>query len=245
MNGLNITDLPTERHYCRKANNDFWLDWTKGRIESFVNRFEDNFCLIFYQDAPPYDYYAVPYSVIKSKEIDSHMHAKRNRWNGSIDNHFLIIRKAPLESIKIDVTKYYNNYQDDFSQLTGMESRQSVNRHSLQNLPLGLSPNGETFHQRSNSPDGWLYVITNPSWPDWVKIGVTRDLSARLSTYNTGSPYPEVDYRFFSYIFHENARFIEKEIHTSLSDLTGNSHSNEWYRMKPDDAYSMVVRACQ
>ena len=30
--GLNISDLPKDRHYCRRANKDnFWLDWTKNK----------------------------------------------------------------------------------------------------------------------------------------------------------------------------------------------------------------------
>jgi len=243
--GLNIANLPENRHYCRKANTDFWLDWTKGRIDSFVKKYGDDFCLIFYQDAPPYDYYAIPYWYIMNNNLNNHIHAKRNRWNGSIDKHQLIVRKAPLESIKIDVSEYYNNFDE-------MKSHNQVtlpNRFTIssvnQRLPLGLASLGETFYRRSNSPEGWLYVITNPSWTNWVKIGITRDLTARLSTYNTGSPYDSVNYEYFDYIFDENARDIEQKIHKKLSYLREKTHSNEWYKLLPEDALEIIQNECK
>jgi hypothetical protein len=35
---------------------------------------------------------------------------------------------------------------------------------------------------------GYIYVITNPAWEGYYKIGLTVNLSKRLSTYQTASP---------------------------------------------------------
>ena len=37
-------------------------------------------------------------------------------------------------------------------------------------LPTGLPPNGETLFTRSSNPEGWLYIIKNPMWPDWIRV---------------------------------------------------------------------------
>ena len=62
-------------------------------------------------------------------------------------------------------------------------------------LPLGLKPDGESLIKRSNSSKGWLYVLSHPSFEGWIKIGKTRNLSSRLSSYNTGTPNRNSHYK--------------------------------------------------
>ena len=35
---------------------------------------------------------------------------------------------------------------------------------------------------------GFIYIITNPAWPNWCKIGLTINLQKRLNGYNTHAP---------------------------------------------------------
>ena len=49
---------------------------------------------------------------------------------------------------------------------------------------------------------GYLYIITNENFPGWVKVGVTKDLDARLNNYQTASPHR--NYRLVYSIFHPN-----------------------------------------
>jgi hypothetical protein len=52
-----------------------------------------------------------------------------------------------------------------------------------------------------------LYVISNPAWPGWYKIGKAKDCKDRLNQYNTASPYRDyiIDYQ----ISVENAHLFE------------------------------------
>ena len=242
--GLNISDLPKDRHYCRRANKDnFWLDWTKNKMEKYEKKYKGNFFLIFYQSLPPYNYYAIPFTIIKEQINDSHLRNKGETtkvWNGTIDEHKLRITKEGLSPIIIDVSKYYNNYIE----LSDSDNLMLPNLFSFpqprKKVPIGLIPDGETFFRRSNSPDGWIYVITNSSWDNWVKIGVTRDLHSRRGNYNTGAPYQEVYYEFFDYIYHEKAREIERLIHDKLSHLRHENQSKEWYNMTPSEAMEKI-----
>jgi hypothetical protein len=111
-------------------------------------------------------------------------------------------------------------------------------------LPIGLPPNGETLFTRSNTPDGWLYVVSNPKWPDWVKIGITRNLSKRLSSYNTGAPTEDVYFKFDYHRFHDYAREIEREIHTDLIESPLRGDTSEWYRMSLEDAKAIIDDRC-
>lgn len=43
---------------------------------------------------------------------------------------------------------------------------------------------------------GFLYVITNPAWDGYYKVGKTTNLSNRLATYMTGSPLRDYSYLF-------------------------------------------------
>lgn len=57
---------------------------------------------------------------------------------------------------------------------------------------------------------GYLYVISNPVFCEFVKIGITRDVNKRLQTYQTYDPLRR--YKIEHYMFVEDMRFTEKYI---------------------------------
>jgi len=132
------------------------------------------------------------------------------------------------------------NLQEISNILSGMDVGSSTSTR----LPIGLPSSGETLFTRSSSPEGWLYVVTNPKWPEWVKIGVTRDLTKRLSSYNTGAPISSVFYRYEYHRFHENARVIEHMIHTNMADSPLRGDSSEWYQMSIHEGREIIDASC-
>jgi hypothetical protein len=112
-------------------------------------------------------------------------------------------------------------------------------------LPQGLEPDGESLITRSNSPKGWLYVLSHPSFKGWIKIGKTRNLSARLSSYNTGTPNTNNHYKF-EYYFprgddpHYNAEGVERIIHSELRSIQNDGDTREWYRMTVEQAIDVI-----
>ena len=52
---------------------------------------------------------------------------------------------------------------------------------------------GNTTTPNTSNP-GYLYVITNPAWKGYYKIGQTVNLTKRLSTYQTSSPLRDFEY---------------------------------------------------
>ena len=85
------------------------------------------------------------------------------------------------------------------------------------------------------------YVITNPAWPDYVKIGFTskNDIKSRLRTYQTGTPFR--DYEVYHEVLFEDARKAEAEVQKRLKEMNATRSGNtEWYKMSKRIAANMI-----
>lgn len=82
--------------------------------------------------------------------------------------------------------------------------------------------------------EGMVYLIANPCWPAYLKIGMTIDLDARLKSYQTYDPFQ----RFYvkNYEFCIDRRLAEKELlekfqfHLSSGEWIKHGYSNEVIR---------------
>jgi len=73
--------------------------------------------------------------------------------------------------------------------------------------------------------EGEVYVITNPSFGGWVKIGMAVDSEDRLKQYQTGSPYR--DYSVYASYSTGNRRESEAEAHRILGE--NHERRGEWF----------------
>lgn len=95
---------------------------------------------------------------------------------------------------------------------------------------------------------GHIYVMTNPSFPEWIKIGYANDYQQRLADFNNSSCTP---FAFRVYCIYEvNERLQDRIIHKLIDtinpslrsrDTIGNRERiREFYNMSPEDAYSIL-----
>jgi hypothetical protein len=80
-----------------------------------------------------------------------------------------------------------------------------------------------------------LYVITNPAWPGYCKIGRSTGVTERLRTYQTSSPHRDFELRY-------SRRFAdvcsaERRIRAVLP---GFSAKGEWFLLHHDDAATLI-----
>lgn len=75
---------------------------------------------------------------------------------------------------------------------------------------------------------GFLYIITNEAFPNWVKIGTTWNLNDRLHTYQTGDPYRR--YKIVYSLHHPEFRTAEKKIKLLMKPFAKRI-INEWYEV--------------
>ena len=87
------------------------------------------------------------------------------------------------------------------------------------------------------SPEGQVYIITNPAWEGWVKVGMAVDAMDRIKNYQTSSPFR--DYTLlYSYEVNDR-RAGESAAHARLAKECDNI--NEWFRLPPAIANELIL----
>ena len=95
---------------------------------------------------------------------------------------------------------------------------------------------------------GVIYVLTNPSFPEYVKIGYADNLERRLKEFNNSSCLP---FAFRVYCVYEvDDRLTDKKLHSMIDKLNpdlraietfdGKPRVREFYNMSADDAYELL-----
>ena len=96
--------------------------------------------------------------------------------------------------------------------------------------------------------NGVIYVLTNPSFPNYIKIGYAHDLEKRLKQLNRSETIP---FAFRAYAVYEvSSELTDKELHKLIDRLNpdlrtietfdGKERVKEFYAMTPEDAYSLL-----
>ena len=99
-----------------------------------------------------------------------------------------------------------------------------------------------------NDKKGVIYILTNPSFPDYVKIGYADDIDKRLKQLNRSECIP---FAFRAYATYEvNSRLSDLKLHAiidklnpdlrSIDDFNGQKRVREFYAMKPEEAYAIL-----
>lgn len=83
-----------------------------------------------------------------------------------------------------------------------------------------------------------VYLLTNPTMPDLVKIGRTTDLEARLRQLSTHSGVPVPFECFYACEVADSVK-VEKALHDAFGDHRINSR-REFFRLNPDRAVAIL-----
>ncbi|MBP3618982.1 MAG: GIY-YIG nuclease family protein [Lachnospiraceae bacterium] len=95
---------------------------------------------------------------------------------------------------------------------------------------------------------GVIYILTNPSFKEYVKIGYADDIEKRLQQLNRSECIP---FAFRVYATYEvDCRLSDLKIHSiidklnpnlrSIDNFNGQKRVREFYAMSPEDAYSIL-----
>ena len=95
---------------------------------------------------------------------------------------------------------------------------------------------------------GVIYILTNPSFPDYVKIGYATDIEKRLKQLNRSETIP---FAFRVYAIYEVDKGLsDKELHKLIDSLNpelrtietfdGKERVKEFYAMTAEDAYGLL-----
>ena len=84
---------------------------------------------------------------------------------------------------------------------------------------------------------GYVYIITNPEFKGWVKVGITENLEKRLSVYQTCDPFRR--YKLEYSVSHPHYKKAEKKI-KEVMDRFALETKGEWYRVDLNMAKSRL-----
>ncbi|MDD6224357.1 MAG: GIY-YIG nuclease family protein [bacterium] len=99
-----------------------------------------------------------------------------------------------------------------------------------------------------NNIVGVIYILKNPSFPDYIKIGYADDIYSRLRTLNDKSAVPFA-FRLYAY-YKVNHRLEDKTVHEIIDKLNpslrakdnidGKERKREFFEMSAEDAYDIL-----
>ena len=95
---------------------------------------------------------------------------------------------------------------------------------------------------------GFIYIFTNPSFEEYVKIGYANNVKQRLDELNSSTAVP---FAFRIYATYEvDSALSDKKLHSILDKLNpelrstevinGKRRTREFYAMTPEDAFSIL-----
>ena len=100
---------------------------------------------------------------------------------------------------------------------------------------------------------GVIYILTNPSFPEYVKIGYADDIDSRLNQLNRSECIP---FAFRGYATYEvSNRLVDLKLHNlidqlnptlrSIETFNGKQRKREFYAMSPEEAYALLEAIAQ
>ena len=127
--------------------------------------------------------------------------------------------------------------------------RNCITCHDIKRLERRIKQKGMTprmlarlFQMKHNNDyskikEGFVYILTNPAWKDWIKVGMAVDANDRKNNYQTGSPYR--DYKLYYKRFFEDRKTAEKKAHDVVSKIATESNG-EWFKINKNDAKGII-----
>lgn len=94
---------------------------------------------------------------------------------------------------------------------------------------------------------GYIYILTNPSFPDYVKIGYADDVESRVKQLNRSECTP-YDFRIYA-TYEVDTRLEDLKLHAmidklnpdlrSRDEINGKKRVREFYSLSAEDAYDI------
>ena len=87
------------------------------------------------------------------------------------------------------------------------------------------------------STEGHVYIISNPCWDGWIKVGMAVDAEDRCNGYQTSSPFR--DYKLCYTKYFKDRRSAEQIAHKKLKKISV-KHKGEWFKVSTKEATNLI-----
>ena len=93
---------------------------------------------------------------------------------------------------------------------------------------LARTIGSRALKEYNKARDGYVYIISNPAWKGWYKVGMAMDAEDRLKSYQTSSP--RIDYKLEYSRYFSDRRRAEEKTHNTLNDFSLD-RNGEWFKL--------------
>ena len=87
------------------------------------------------------------------------------------------------------------------------------------------------------STEGHVYIISNPCWDGWIKVGMAVDAEDRCNGYQTSSPFR--DYKLCYTKYFKDRRSAEQTAHKELKKISV-KYKGEWFKVSTKEAANLI-----
>ena len=94
-----------------------------------------------------------------------------------------------------------------------------------------------SFEKYESSTEGEVYIIINPAWKGWLKVGMAVDAEDRCKGYQTSSPMRDYQIKYRKEF--KDRRSAESTAHRRLKRICDN-FQGEWFRINLEKAIELI-----
>ena len=125
-------------------------------------------------------------------------------------------------------------------------NRMYVNgKHVSVKHPLHKAGNYKTFEGAAfaalegytSTTEGYVYIINNPCWDGWIKVGMAIDAEDRCKQYQTSSPFRDFKLCYSKHF--EDRKAAEQSAHDKLNNISI-KREGEWFKVSVDEATKLI-----
>lgn len=144
-----------------------------------------------------------------------------------------IIERRLINPTGIDFSDFLVKKEIERDQSKKLESNEEILNRKLLEIRSDYEDELRKHGEQTSIMEGFVYMLSNPSFPGWVKAGMSFDYEKRLSVYNQNDP--ESRYSFISLRWTPNRRITESNL---LKELETESiyRKGEWFKINEIDA---------
>lgn len=109
------------------------------------------------------------------------------------------------------------------------------------NISEYVTPPLEKYRDRR----GFMYILYDGIFPDFIKVGRTSNCKERLQGYNSDKPFPTAKMLFISKLF-EDVHEIERRVLAYMYDNTPpTTLSKEWFEHKHKEKIIKIIEKAE
>jgi len=151
-------------------------------------------------------------------------------------------RDYSCKTCYLKITKEYNKLNNKIQNALNMyvNGKYVSRKHPLYKAGRYKTFEGAAFASLegyANTTEGYVYIINNPCWDGWVKVGMAIDAEDRCKQYQTSSPFR--DYKLCYLKYFEDRKIAEQSAHKELKKIT-DTYNGEWFQTSVKEAKKTI-----